>query len=162
MAQIAPWTQITDEQIAKITYDDLPPDAGTVVPFAGSLDNLDDEGKKAMGEFTSRLDNWEPGKALNLEQQVRNVLAVAAIADILQDQHEGDIPVVIFEHLRFAVPEDNLKKIFAYIILHPELGKVPLKVPELGIEGEVFEDGIRERSEAYARKMMGRLTGAIK
>ena len=162
MAQIAPWTQITDQQIAKITYDDLPPDAGTVVPFAGTLDNLDDEGKKTMEAFTAKLDEWGPGKVPNLEQQVRNVLAVAAIADILQDQHEGDIPVVIFEHLRFAIPEDSLKKIFAYIILHPELGKVPLKVPELGIEGEVFEEGIRERSEAYARKMLGRLTGAIK
>ena len=162
MAQLAPWTAITDEQISKIKYDDLPPDAGTVTPVASSLDNLDDAGKKMIEEFTSRLDNWEPGKALNLEQRVRNILAVAAIADILQDQHEAEIPYVVFEHLKFDIPEDNLKKILAYIIFHPEAGKVPAKVPELGIEGEVFEEGIRERSEAYARKLLARMLGVVK
>ena len=162
MAQLAPWTAITDEQIAKITYDDLPPDAGTVTPVASSLDNLDDEGKKTMEDFTSRLDNWEPGKALNLEQRVRNILAVAAIADILQDQHEAEIPYVIFEHLKFDIPEDSLKKILAYIVFHPEAGKVPGKVPELGIDGEVFEEGIRERVEAYARKLLARMLGLVK
>ena len=162
MAQLAPWTAITDEQISKIKYDDLPPDAGTVTPVASSLDNLDDAGKKTIEEFTSRLDNWEPGKALNLEQRVRNILAVAAIADILQDQHEAEIPYVVFEHLKFDIPEDNLKKILAYIIFHPEAGKVPAKVPELGIEGEVFEEGIRERSEAYARKLLARMLGVVK
>ena len=162
MATLAPWTAVTDAEIDKITYDDLPPDNGTVTPLASSLDNLDDDGKKAIEEFTSRLDNWDPGKAPNLEQRVRNLLAVAAIADILQDQHEAEIPYVIFEHLRFDIPEDNLKKILAYIVFHPDLGKVPGKVPELGIDGEVFEEGIRERSEAYARKLLARLTGKVK
>ena len=162
MAQLAPWTAITDIQIGKITYDDLPPDAGTVTPVAASLDNLDDEGKKVIEEFTSRLDNWEPGKELNLEQRVRNILAVSAIADILQDQHEAEIPYVVFEHLKFDIPEDNLKKILTHIILNPQAGKVPVKVPELGIEGEVFEEGIRERSEAYARKLLARLLGKVK
>jgi ABC-type multidrug transport system permease subunit len=162
MAKLAPWMAITDAEIEKVTYDDLPPDAGTVVPVATSLDNLDDEGKKLIDDFTSRLDNWEPGKVSNLEQRVRNVLAVIAIADVLQDAHEGDFPVVVFEHLRFDLPEDNLKKILTYIILHPEGGKVPEEIPELGIEGKVFEEGVRERSQAYAVKLLGRVLGKIK
>jgi ABC-type multidrug transport system permease subunit len=162
MAKLAPWLAITDADIDKITYDDLPPDAGTVVPVATSLDNLDDEGKKLIDEFTSRLDNWEPGRAANLEQRVRNLLGVIAIADVLQDAHEGDFPVVVFEHLRFDIPEDNLKKILAYIIQHPEGGKVPEEVPELGVEGKVFEEGVRERSQAYAVKLLGRIVGKIK
>ena len=125
------------------------------------LDNLDDNGKKQMDDFTARLDDWQLGKNVNLEQRVRNVLAVAAIADVLQDQHEGEIAYVVFEHLRFDVDEDKLKKIRMYVSMHPDQGKVPTQVPELGIEGEVFEEGVRERVEAYARKLLARLVGKV-
>ena len=162
MAKQAPWMTITDADIGKITYEDLPPDGGTVVPFARDLDHLDDDGKKLMEDFTSRLDDWAPGKVPDLEQRVRNLISVMAIADVLQDQHEMDFPVVVYEHLRYAIPEDNLKKILAYISNNPERGKVFTKVPELGIEGEVFEEGVRERSEAYARKILARLVGLVK
>jgi ABC-type multidrug transport system permease subunit len=161
MAQLAPWTAITPEDIAKITYDDLPSDQSTVTPVATGLDDLDDDGKKRMDDFTAKLDDWQPGKNVNLEQRVRNLLAVAAITDILQDQHEGQIAYIVFEHLRFDVEEEKLKKILAYISLHPEGGKVPTQIPELGIDGEVFEDGIRERVEMYARKLLARLVGKV-
>ena len=161
MPKATAWANLTDEDIARITYDDLPPDTGNVVPVAPSLDHLDDDGKKLIEEFTTRLDTWEPGRAASLEQRVRNVLAVAAIADVLQNEHESDFPVVIFEHLKFDIEEDKLKKILAWIVYHPEGGKVIEEVPELGIEGKVFEEGVRERSEAYARKLLGRLVGKL-
>ena len=93
---------------------------------------------------------------------MRNVLAIAAIADLLENEHESNFPLVIFEHLKFDIEEDKLKKVLAWIIYHPDGGKIPEEVPEMGIEGKVFEQGIRERSEAYARKLLGRVTGAIK
>jgi hypothetical protein len=161
MAQLAPWTAITPEDIAKVTYDDLPSDQSTVTPVASGLDDLDDDGKKRMDDFTAKLDDWQPGKNVNLEQRVRNVLAAAAITDILQDQHEGQIAYIVFEHLRFDVEEEKLKKILTYISQHPEGGKVPTQIPELGIDGEVFEDGIRERVEMYARKLLARLVGKV-
>jgi ABC-2 type transport system permease protein len=161
MAQLAPWTAITPQDIAKVTYDDLPSDQSTVTPVASGLDDLDDDGKKRMDDFTAKLDDWQPGKNVNLEQRVRNLLAVAAITDILQDQHEGQIAYIVFEHLRFDVEEEKLKKILTYISQHPEGGKVPTQIPELGIDGEVFEEGIRERVEMYARKLLARLVGKV-
>jgi hypothetical protein len=161
MAKIAPWTAITEADVQKITYDDLPPDQGTVLPVAASLDNLDDEGKKRMDEFTSKLEDWPPGKTANLEQRVRNLLAVAAITDVLQDQHEAEIAYIVFDHVRFDVPEDKLRQILTYVSLHPEEGKVPEQVPELGFEGKVFEEGVRERVEGYARKLLARVIGRV-
>jgi len=162
MAQLAPWTAITEGDIAKITYDDLPPDGGTVTPIAKDLSNLDDDGKKKIEEFTGKLDEWGPGKEQILTQRVRNLLSVAAMAEILQDQHESEIPLVIFEHLRFDLPEDKLKKILTYIAMHPESGTVITKIPEFGIEGEVgSEEEIRARVEAYGRKLLARILGKV-
>lgn len=164
VAKTAPWMGITDEQIADIRYDDLDPDNSTVTPLASSLDELDEDGKKRMEDFTAKLDDWEPGDPrheFNTVQRVRNLLAVCAIADVLQDQYEAQIPYVVFDKIRFDVPEDRLKKVLTWIILHPTDDTVPTKVPALGIEGEVFEEGVRERSMGYAKKLLGRVVGKL-
>jgi hypothetical protein len=164
VARTAPWMAVTDDEINAIRYDDLDPDNGTVTPLASSLDELDEEGKKHMEEFSSKLDEWEPGDPrheLNTVQRVRNLLAVCAIADVLQDQYEAQIPYVVFDKIRFDVPEDKLKKVLTYIVYHPTDDVVPTKVPELGLENEVFEEGVRERSIGYAKKLLGRILGKL-
>ena len=55
------------------------------------------------------------------------------------------------------ISEDRLRKMLTFITLHPELGKVRTAVPELGINGEVEEDELRERVGAYARKLLKRI-----
>jgi ABC-2 type transport system permease protein len=158
VASTAPWTAITDADVNKITFSDLQPDSSDVTPVAPSLDNLDDDGKKRIEAFTDKLEDWPPGKDLDIVQRTRNFLAVAAIVDLLQDQLEPDVPYVVFDRLRYEVePDDKLKKVLTYIIMHPDQGTVPTKIPELGFEGDVFEDGVRERVSDYARKLLARV-----
>jgi hypothetical protein len=158
VASTAPWTAITDADVNKITFSDLQPDSGDVTPVAPSLDNLDDDGKKRIEAFTDKLEDWPPGKDLDIVQRTRNFLAVCAIVDLLQDQLEPDVPYVVFDRLRYEVqPDDKLKKVLTYIIMHPDQGTVPTKIPELGFDGEVFEEGVRERVTDYARKLLARV-----
>jgi ABC-2 type transport system permease protein len=162
VAGTAPWVAITDADIDKITYDDLQPDTGTVTPVAANLDNLDDDGKKQMEEFTAKLDDWPPGKDLDIVQRVRNLLSICAIADLLEDQYESYIPYIVFDHIRYDVGDPvKLKKVLAYIVYHPDLGHVLVKAPEFGFDQGVFEEGVRDRSADYARKMLARELGKV-
>ena len=104
------WKLVTDKELNEITYDDVPPDQGTVVPLAQNLDNLDDDGKKRIEGIQDKLADWKPAQDENIFQRVLNLLSVAAIADVAQDQYEAEIPYVIFDQLRRDVPEAELKK----------------------------------------------------
>jgi ABC-2 type transport system permease protein len=158
VASTAPWTAITDADVNKITFSDLQPDSGDVTPVAPNLDNLDEDDKKRIETFTEKLDEWPPGKELDIVQRTRSYLAVAAIVDLLQDQLEPDVPYVIFDRLRYEVePDDKLKRVLTYIIMHPDQGTVPTKIPDLGFDGEVFEEGVRDRVTDYARKLLARV-----
>lgn len=156
----AAWQDITPAQISGITYDDLEPDNGTVTPVMDSLDGLDDDGKKRIQLFTDKLQDWSPGMEPNLAQRLRNYLSVAAVADLLQDELEGAFPYVIFDKLKFDIPTADLEKGLTYIILTPDDGKVVTSVSELGIEGDTDEAAVRQRTTAYAKKLLYRLLAA--
>ncbi|HVT90968.1 MAG TPA: ABC transporter permease [Tepidisphaeraceae bacterium] len=153
------WQSISDADIEKIRYDDLLPDWDQVTPVAQSLENLDEAGGARVESFENALNAWQPGKIDDLEQRVRNLLAAASISDILPDPQEREITFIIFQHIRADVPDDKLVRILAYISTHPDSGAVITAVPELTIEGEMKESEIRQRIEAYSRKLLARVTG---
>jgi len=151
------WRAITPEQIASITYDDLEPDTSSVTPLLPSLDGLDDDAKKRMDEFKEKLTDWAPASDADIVQRVRNLLSVAAVADLLEEEHEAAYPVVIFEKLRNEIAEPDLKKVLTYIIMNPDSGAVLKNDEDLGISGDVDEARERERVTAYAKKLLFRL-----
>ena len=158
----ASWDQLTDKDIQSITYDDLPDDAGTVTPFAHDLNALDDDGKKRMDNFNDGLGDWPPGQALDVVQRMRNLLSVCAVADIAEDPNESQIPYVVYDYARANIQKDKLIKALAWIALHDGEGTVLTNIKDikdLGIEAEVPEDQLRERSAAYAKKFLFRLLG---
>jgi ABC-2 type transport system permease protein len=157
----APWNSVTQAQIDSITYDDLEGDNGAVTPILRSLDDLDDAGKKRLSDFEDNLSKWEPGKEDNLQQRVLNLLSVAGLADVLQDELEGAFPIVIFNKLKDEVPKPELTKVVAYIVLHPDEGKVLTNVSELDINGDQQQGVVRERVIAYAKKLLYRLLGKM-
>ena len=158
----APWESITPAQIDGITYDDLEDDTGAVTPVVASLDGLDDDAKKRVDEFKDKLGDWKPADEENTGQKVRNLLSVAAIADLVQDEQEAAFPYVIFEQLKADVPQQELEKVLTWMILNPGDGTVFTKVPELGIDGEATEESVRERVTAYGKKLLARLLGKVK
>ena len=157
------WKLVTDAQLQAVTYDDLPSDQDTVTPLARNLDNLDDDSKKRMDTFEDNFSDWKLFKdEQNVCQKVRYALSAASVADNAQDQHEGEIAYIVFDQIRRNVPEDELKKAVGYIILHQEEGLVATTIKELGIEGDVVEDAVRERCTMYGKKLLFRLLGKDK
>ena len=63
-------------QIDSIAYDDLPPDDGTVVPFAHDLNGIDDDSRKRMDALSDALLDWPPAQLPDLAQRVRNLLSL--------------------------------------------------------------------------------------
>lgn len=157
-----PLANITDKQIQEITYDDLPPDQGFVTPLAENLDNLDDDSQKRLTEWTDKLNAWAGARDENVAQRVRNLLAVASLSDLGRGEFEAETAYVIFEKLQGEVDKDVLIKACAWIVLKPEEGKTPTKVPELGWDDELDETMVRERVPLYAKKLLGKLLGKIK
>ena len=154
-----PWEALTAADLNAITYEDVLPDEGVVTPVMTNLDPLEDAERDRLDTFEEKLANWPPAKEIDRVQRVRNLLSACAVPDALEDPLEGAVPIVIFQKLRSSIPEDDLKKILGWIITHPSGGSVLLKIPELGVEGEMFEQRVRERSTLYAKKLLYRLLG---
>jgi len=150
---------ITDEQMAQITYDDLPGDNELVTRLAPPF--KPSEEKPFVSEFSAKLKTWAPGQVANPGQHVRYLLSVAAVADIGADPHEDEIARIIFNELQVRHTRARLRGILAWIILVPDAGTVVTQAPELGLRRHPAEDLVRQRSVLYAKKYLGRLIGKI-
>jgi len=150
---------ITPEQIASIRYDDLPGDDELYTRLAPPFKTPERPGR--LGEIATRFKTWPPGQVDDPEQRARNLLSIAAIADVNQDLLEGEIARVVFDQLQENFSSDELKKILAHIALAPNDGKVITQAREFGLKREILEKAVRERSMYYAKKLLGRLVGKI-
>ena len=153
------YMQITDEQMNAITYDDLPGDNELATRLAPPLPLSDQN--PFVEEFVLKLQAWPPGQIAEPGQQVRNLLSVAAIADISADLHEAEIGRIVFNTLQARHGRAELRRILAWIILTPNEGEVITQIPELEFRRQPSERVVRERSVLYAKKYLGRLIGRI-
>jgi hypothetical protein len=159
--EAADWQSVTSADADQVKYDDLEPDDSTVTPVASSLDNLSEDAKGQMDDLAGKLADWKPGRVDDPVARVRNLLAVAAIPDILQDPNEASIPLVVFEQIKGRIPKDQLVKVLTWIVLHAGEGEYPTGLPELGFPGPLQEDVVRDRAAAYGRKLLARLLGKV-
>ncbi len=150
---------VSDEQIAGIGFEDLPGDSEFVSrlarPFAGAAGG-------PVGEIRARIRDWAPGHGADAGQSARNLLSVAALGDVSQDEHEGEIARLVFDELRGRLGDAELRRVLAWIILYPEEGSVVTSAPELGLGRRFREAIVRERIDLYSRKFLGRLLGKIR
>ena len=161
-AEVAPpsYQQITTAQINAITYDDLQDDSSMVTPVVHSLDDVSSDIRRWTVGFQSRLSQWPAANDPDLMHRTVRLLSVCAIADLDEDQHEGEIPYVVFGQLRAQIPAEELERILTYIILHPPRD-VPTSAADLEIPGEQAAGDVRDRMVQYARKLLGRLLGKL-
>jgi hypothetical protein len=151
-----------DELVKDIDFELLPPDEGFVTPLKKDLDHLDEDTKKRLDEWTNKLNDWAGARDDNTGQRVRNLIAVMSLADLGRGEFEGESAYVIIEKLKSEVDKDELIKACVWIIHKPDEGKCPTKIPDLGWEEELVEEAvIRERSQMYAAKLLGRLMGKL-
>jgi ABC-2 type transport system permease protein len=153
------YESITADDIARITYDDLPGDYELVTRLAPPFPTAA-EAEKMRG-FVQRLSAWGPARDADPVQSTRHLLGAAAIADITADPQEAQIARVIFMELEVRQNPEDLKRILAWIILHPDDGTVVSSAPELGFKRQPREEVIRQRVQLYAKKLLGRLVGKI-
>jgi ABC-2 type transporter len=155
----AGYAAVTEAQIDEIGYGNLPGDAEFVSRLAPPLSGPE---SSEMQAFAAELRAWPPGQVTDSGQRVRNLLAVAGIADVSQDIREGDVARLVFDDLRADYGDERLGRVLAWIILYPQVGTVPNSAPELGLGRQFREDIVRQRIDLYARKFLGRLRGKIR
>ncbi|HZZ19200.1 MAG TPA: ABC transporter permease [Opitutaceae bacterium] len=154
------YMDITEEQMAAISYENLPGDSEFVSRLskplgkAGSMSGLEN--------IRGAIAEWRPGQVADPGQGARNLLCLAGVADVSEDPHEGEIARMVFDDLRQRDGDRQLERILAWVILYPDQGRCVTTVPELGLRHQFREDIVRDRAVLYAKKFLGRLRGSIR
>jgi ABC-2 type transport system permease protein len=161
----ASWREVTAEDIDAIAFGRLPSDQSIVSPLSRADDVPDPAAAEALDRIRDALPGWAPGNVADPVQKARNLLAVAAVPDVLEmEQIERFVPRLVFARLQTVIPPRELPKILYWVAMHPDDGSgtaihrlAPLGLPDLsGPEGAA-----RGRIMLYAFKLLGRLTGHI-
>jgi ABC-2 type transport system permease protein len=161
----ASWRDVTDADIQKIAFDRLPPDEGIVSPVSRGDETPDPAILPQLDRIRDALPGWAPGMVSDPVQRARNLLAIAAVPDILQmEQVERFVPRLVFARLQAVTPPRDLPKILYWIALHPDDGS-DAAVHRLGDFGLPDISGptkpVRGRIMLYAFKLLGRLAGPL-
>ena len=154
------WQEVTDAQIATITYENLPGDNELVTRLAPPL--VQPFASARLESIATRLAVWAPAQTQNSGENIRQLVALAALADLAQDPQEGEIARLVYDRLRAAHPADELRRGLAWIILCPDDGTVVTSASAFGLRREIDENAVRNRAPLYAQKFLGRELGRIR
>ncbi len=161
----AVWQDVTDADIDGVAFDRLPPDSGIVSPVSRSDESPDPVIEPQLDRIRDSLSDWPPGNIADPVQRARNLLAIAAVPDILQmEQVERFVPRLVFARLQAVIPPRDLPKVLYWIAMHPDQGD-DSAIRQLGDLGLPQVSGptkpVRGRIMLYAFKFLGRLTGHL-
>jgi ABC-2 type transport system permease protein len=156
LPESAAWTNITEAQIAEIGFDGLPGDHDLVAPLAPPTLDL-----AQSKEFAAKLGLWPGGKLDDSGQSIRNLVSIAAVADLSADPRESEIARLVFRQIGREFEPAVARQALAWIILSPEDGQALTKAPEVSLFRHPPERLVRQRSIIYAEKYLGRLLGKI-
>jgi len=164
-AMAADWHAVTEAEFENVAFDRLPPDQGIVSPVSRSDEVPDPVIVPLLDQIRDGLPDWPPGNVADPVQRTRNLLAVAAVPDILEmEQVERFVPRLVFARLQAVIPPQDLPKILYWIAMHPDAGN-DAAIHQLGILGLPDISGatkpVHGRIMIYAFKLLGRLTGKI-
>ena len=145
----------------RIAFERLPPDAGLIAPIATTP--ADPVLDSALTRIQRQLQGWPPGREGDERQQVRTLLLIAAVPDLLQmDPLERHLPLLVEAELKRRFPANVLADLLAQIALDPQGGSVAARsqLPALGLPAHAGPEApLRGRVMLYAFKLLGRVTG---
>lgn len=161
----ASWQQVSETDIDGIAFDRLPPDSGIISPVSRSDETPDPVLEPSLDQIRDALPQWAPGNVADPVQRARNLLAIAAVPDILQmEQMERFIPRLVFARLQAVIPPRDLPRVLYWIAMHPDDGD-DSAIRQLGAFGLPEVSGptkpVRGRIMLYAFKLLGRLSGHL-
>jgi hypothetical protein len=156
------WRDVTQADIDGIAFDRLPPDEGIISPVSRSDEEPDPVLLPQLDKIRDALPGWAPGNVADPVQRARNLLAIAAVPDILQmEQVERFVPRLVFARLQTVIPPRDLPRILYWIALHPDEGDdtaihqlQPFGLPDISGPAKP----VRGRIMLYAFKLLGRLS----
>lgn len=156
------WRDVTmDDVNLNLVFVGLPPDHGVVTPIAAEYRR-----REEIECIRAALPAWLPASAEDVVQRARNVLLLAAVADVLQLDIEHDVPFAVFDHLQQKIPKEQLVKVLYWIATHQSEGDLDaldhLAKACLDVQPPDDAEMIRERIGVYATKLLGRITGKIR
>jgi ABC-2 type transport system permease protein len=154
---LAPWEKLTDAEIFAIPLI-APSDEGLVSPIARDGEMPDETTDITLAKLEGELPHWPPALVADPLDRARNLLSLAAVVDLLQNPVEKFIPPLIQARFEAELPHDKAVRLFAYIALHPDEGKMILDLSDLHLEGVDSDEAVRERVHFYAIKLLARLT----
>ncbi|HWU56171.1 MAG TPA: ABC transporter permease [Rhizomicrobium sp.] len=164
-AQKTSWRDVTEADIDGVAFSRLPPDEGIISPVSRSDEAPDPVLLPQLDKIRDALPGWAPGNVADPVQRARNLLAIAAVPDILQmEQVERFVPRLVFARLQSVIPPRDLPKILYWIAMHPDEGD-DTAIHQLGAFGLPDISGpakpVRGRIMLYAFKLLGRLSGHL-
>jgi ABC-2 type transport system permease protein len=159
----ADWHAVTEADFDTIAFDRLPADQGIVAPVSRSDAVPDPAIVPLLDQIRDGLPGWAPGNVPDPVQRTRNLLAVAAVPDILEmEQVERFVPRLVFARLQAVIRPQDLPKILYWIAMHPDAGDDGA-IHQLGVLGLPDVSGatrpVHARIMIYAFKLLGRVTG---
>jgi len=166
-AQAAPaptttWRDVTPHDISNVAFDRLPKDNGVIAPMAAPADVPDDETAAQLDRVYAALPYWQPGQVRDPVQRVRNLLYIAAVADIYRmDPLERFLPYAVFDQIQRAVPTDDLPKVLYFIALHPGDGddSTSRRMAAFNLPAAPHDTrALRNRAMLYSFKFLARLS----
>ena len=107
---------------------------------------------------------WPPANVADPVQRVRNLLYVAAAADVLEmEMVESYVPGIVFRRMQREFSKQDLIRLLYWVSAHPngDDDRAARQLQALGIGVPPDLAVVRERVTMYSLKLLGRLLGRI-
>lgn len=154
----SPWTKLTAHDLASLDYA-LPSDAGVVAPIAAPDETPEPAVQAQLDQLAAVVARWPAELSGTEPQRARDLLSVAAVADLARHPVERFVPAIVLQQLLATHSPDDTAKILAWVALHPKEGTVIDDLSSFGVPDAAADPAqIRERVYVYALKFIARLT----
>ncbi|MFN3474118.1 MAG: hypothetical protein ACK4ZW_08740 [Blastomonas sp.] len=129
--------------------------AGPIAPIA--VKPPDAATASALARIRRQVRKWPAAAEPDLSQRARNLLLIAAVADLYDtDPLQSQLPLLVAAELKARLPADARAAILAAIAADPAAGSVAARetLPELGLAANLGDEApVRNRMGLYAARL---------
>jgi len=131
--------------------------AGPIAPIASTAP--DAATASALARIRRQLEKWPAAADPDLAQRARNLLLIAAVADLYDTEPlQSHLPRLVAAELQARLPDERRDAILAAIAADPAAGSVAARetLPLLGLPANVGDEApVRNRMGLYAARLQG-------
>ncbi len=132
--------------------------AGPIAPIASTAP--DAATASALARIERQLEKWPAAAVPDLAQRARNLLLIAAVADLYDTEPlQSHLPRLVAAELKARLPDKGRAAILSAIAADPAAGSVAARetLAELGLPANVGDEApVRNRMGLYAARLQGK------